>query len=117
MVKPDTFADYVAPAPIDWHVEIVTPDGECLRLNAWLVELVTTAGQIGVMPGHQPLLTTLELGELVIYAGDQRSVFLIGGGFARITPERLSVLAFSLERSLDAPARRRCEARAKELEN
>jgi F-type H+-transporting ATPase subunit epsilon len=117
MVKHDTFSDYVSLTPIDWRVEIVTPDGEWLRPNASLVELATTEGQIGVMPGHQPLLTTLELGELVVHDGDERTVFLVGGGFASITPERLSVLAFSLERKLDEPARRRCEARRKEWEN
>ena len=116
MDEHDTFSEYVSLAPIDWQVEIVTPDGECLRPNASLVELATPEGQIGVLPGHQPLLTTLELGELVVHDGDERTVFLVGGGFASITPLRLSVLAFSLERQLDESARRRCEARRKELE-
>jgi F-type H+-transporting ATPase subunit epsilon len=88
-----------------------------LRPKPWLVERTTTEGQIGVMPGHTPLLVDLDLGELVTYEGEQRQTFLVSGGFARIMPERLSVLAFSIEVNLDAPARQRCEARWKELEN
>ena len=100
-----------------WHIEIATPDGTHLHPTATLVELSTTDGQIGVMPGHGRLLTVLDIGELVIHNGRQRDTYLVGGGFARITPERLSVLAFSLERNLDEPAWRRCESRQKELEN
>ena len=113
----DLFADYMAPAPIEWQMEIVTPDGEHLHAKPWLVELTTTDGQIGVMPGHAPLLVNLDLGELVIYEGEQRTGFLVSGGLARITPGRLSVLAFSIEQELDESAHHRCEVRRKELEN
>jgi len=98
-----------------WQVEIVTPDGDALHPPATMVELATTDGQIGVMPGHQRLLTTLEVGELVIHNGRQRAVYLVGGGFARVQAEGLSVLAFSLECVTDSAAVQKCRTRQREL--
>jgi F-type H+-transporting ATPase subunit epsilon len=98
-----------------WHVEITTPDGACLRPTATQVDLTTMDGQIGVMPGHERTLTVLDVGELVIHHGDQREVMLLGGGFAQITPGRLSVLAFSIEHASDDVALERCHARRQEL--
>lgn len=99
----------------DWPVEIVTPDGERLHPQATLVELVTLDGQIGVMPGHEQLVATLDVGELVVHNGNLREVYLVGGGFARIQPGRLSVLAFSLEHQTDGAALEKCRARQREL--
>jgi ATP synthase F1 epsilon subunit len=99
----------------EWHVEIVTPEGEALHPQATLVELSTPDGQIGVMPGHERLVTALGVGELVIHNGRQRDVYLIGGGFARVHAERLSVLAFSLERATKGVALEKCRARQREL--
>lgn len=99
----------------DWHVEISTPDGAHLKPAATLVELCTADGQIGVMPGHERLVTVLDVGELVIHNGPQRDVYLLGGGFARVLPGRLSVLAFSLERGTDGTALEKCRARRDEL--
>lgn len=100
-----------------WHVEIVTPDGERLDRPATLVELPTLDGQIGVMPGHEKLLAVLEIGELVIHNGPQRDVFLVSGGFARVLPERLSVLAFSLERATERAALEKCQTKRREFLN
>jgi len=99
----------------DWHVEICTPDGVQLKPTATLVELSTVDGQIGVMPGHERLVTVLDIGALVVHNGSQRDVYLIGGGFARVMPGRLSVLAFSMENATDAPALEKCRARRREL--
>lgn len=98
-----------------WNVEIVTPDGERLKPEASLVELCTVDGQIGVMPGHEQLATVLDVGELVIHNGQQRDVYLVGGGFARVQPGRLSVLAFSLERATNGEALEKCRSRRQEL--
>lgn len=86
----------------EWHVEIATPDGEHLNSAATLVELNTTDGQIGVMPGHERLMTILGTGELVIHNGAHREVYFVGGGFAQIHPGRITVLAYSLEHAHSA---------------
>jgi F-type H+-transporting ATPase subunit epsilon len=99
----------------EWHIEIITPDGANLKPPATLVELNTADGQIGVMMGHEKLVTVLSIGELVIHNGRQRDVYLVGGGFARIQPRRLSVLAFSLESATDGAALEKCRARRREL--
>jgi F-type H+-transporting ATPase subunit epsilon len=99
----------------NWQIEIVTPDGASLRPQATLVELATLDGQIGVMPGHERLVTALDIGELVIHSGRQRKVYLVGGGFARVQPGRLSVLAFSLEQATNGDALKKCRARRQEF--
>lgn len=98
-----------------WCVEILTPGGRDLHPEAAWVELATVDGQIGVMPGHERLFTALDVGELVIHNGKQRETYLVGGGFARIQPWRLSVLAFSLDRATDGGAWERCRARRREI--
>jgi F-type H+-transporting ATPase subunit epsilon len=99
-----------------WRIEIVTPEGERLQPEATLVELVTAEGQIGVMPGHERLLTVLDIGELIVHNGRRREVYMVGGGFARVMPGSLSVLAYSLERTGEDQALEKCKARQRELE-
>ena len=98
-----------------WHVEIVTPDGAQLNSPATLVELYTADGQIGVMAGHERLIAVLDEGELVIHNTHQRVVFSIGGGFVRVQPCGVSVLAFSLEVATDPSAMEKCTEQRRKL--
>lgn len=74
------------------HVEVVTPERAVLSENADSVILPGENGQIGVLPGHLPLLTSLSVGELkVINDGGERN-FVIEGGFAEVLPNKVSIL-------------------------
>jgi F-type H+-transporting ATPase subunit epsilon len=85
----------------EFDLKIVTPEGLFLQAKASLVELLTGAGQIGVMSGHAPLITALEIGDLVVQRDHQREVYFAGGGFARIYPEHVLVMAMSISRRID----------------
>ena len=61
------------------------------------VVLPGTNGELGVLPGHVPLLTRLDIGEMVVHdSGDQRKFFVVRG-FAEILGDRVRVLAQECE--------------------
>ena len=74
-------------------LEIVTPEGRVYSDTVDTVELPTVQGEIGILPGHIPLLTQLEDGELRVQKGNATESLACGRGFAEITGDRISVLA------------------------
>ena len=76
-------------------LEIVTPENRVYSETIETVVIPTTTGEIGVLPGHIPLVTQVEPGELRV-TRDGRTVNLaIGRGFAQIAGDKVSVLAES----------------------
>ena len=69
-------------------------------------------GELGILPGHAPLMTTLQPGELLIRhdGGDTESLF-VGGGFLEVLPDRVTVLADVAERAEDISEQAAEEAR------
>lgn len=74
-------------------LEIVTPEGSVYSDEVDTVVLPTVQGEIGILPGHLPLLTQLEDGELRIQKGTTHSSLVCGRGFAEIAGDKVSVLA------------------------
>jgi F-type H+-transporting ATPase subunit epsilon len=52
-----------------------------------------TSGESGILPGHAPLVTTLEVGVLKLREGDHEISIAINGGFARVAHDEIFVLA------------------------
>src|SRR5205807_4592178 len=50
-------------------------------------------GELGILPRHAPLLTTLRPGELQIRNGTEEISLFVGGGFLEVLPDRVTVLA------------------------
>ncbi|MGW1075216.1 F0F1 ATP synthase subunit epsilon [Streptomyces sp. NPDC002537] len=75
------------------HVELVAADRSVWSGEATLVIARTTSGDIGVMPGHQPLLGVLESGPVTIKTADGNVVAAVHGGFISFADDKLSVLA------------------------
>jgi F-type H+-transporting ATPase subunit epsilon len=81
------------------QVDIVTRDR---RLVSDVVDMITlpgTAGQMGVLRGHAPLLSTLEIGEIALHKGNDVQYIAIGGGVVEVRPDKVIVLAESAERA------------------
>ena len=57
------------------------------------VVIPTVEGEIGVLPGHIPLLTQVEDGELRVTKGATTQLLVVSGGFAQIDGDRVRVLA------------------------
>lgn len=76
------------------HVELVAADREVWSGEATIVVARTTSGDIGVMPGHQPLLGVLESGPVTIRTTDGgTAVAAVHGGFVSFADNKLSILA------------------------
>ena len=74
--------------------ELVTPERLVLSERAEMVVVPGSEGLFAAMPRHAPFLPTLKPGVLEVYEGGKvkRRIF-VAGGFAEVTPERLTVLA------------------------
>lgn len=56
-------------------------------------------GELGILPRHAPLLTTLRPGPLLIRDGSEETELFVGGGFLEVLPDRVTVLADVAERA------------------
>ena len=74
-------------------LEIVTPEAKVYSDTIDSVVVPTVEGEIGVLPGHIPLLTQVEHGELRVTKGGTTQWLAVGGGFAQIDGDRVRVLA------------------------
>jgi F-type H+-transporting ATPase subunit epsilon len=74
-------------------LEIVTPEARVYSDTIDTVVIPTVDGEIGILPGHIPLLTQVEHGELRVTKGTTTSYLAVGGGFAQVSGDKISVLA------------------------
>lgn len=79
------------------QLEIVTPARAAYVGTASEVVLPGHLGELGVLPGHLPLVTLLRGGELVAKSGSESRSFAIGNGFAEVLPDRVTVLVRDCE--------------------
>ena len=75
------------------RLEIVTPERQAYDDEVDSVVCPGIEGELGILPHHAPLLTTLGVGELRIRKGDQDEYFAIAGGFLQVRPDRVVVMA------------------------
>ena len=92
--------------PTSIALEIVTPDRAIVSQQVDEVELPGADGYFGVLPGHAPLLASLQVGELWYRTGQERHYLAVAFGFAEVLPERVTVLAQIAERAQDIDVRR-----------
>ena len=85
--------------PSTLSFELVTPDRSIVHESVDEVQIPGSQGYLGVLPGHTPLLTTLQVGELWFRRGAERSLVSVAFGFAEILPDRVTVLAQIAERA------------------
>jgi len=83
------------------HVELVSVERLLWSGDATMVIARTTEGELGVLPGHAPLLGELAPGGIVRIReeGGEELVFAVHGGFLSVTEAGVSVLAELAERS------------------
>ncbi len=74
-------------------LEIVTPEAKVYSDTIDSVVIPTVEGEIGVLPGHIPLLTQVEHGELRVTKGAVSSLLAVSGGFAQIDGDKVRILA------------------------
>jgi F-type H+-transporting ATPase subunit epsilon len=68
-------------------------------------------GELGILPRHAALMTSLKPGTLKITQGDKETLLFVGGGFLEVLPDRVTVLADTAERAEEISIERAEEAR------
>jgi F-type H+-transporting ATPase subunit epsilon len=94
-------------------VDIVTRDRRLIADEVDMITLPGSAGQMGILRGHAPLLSTLEIGEIVLHKGNDQRYIAIGGGVVEVLPDKVIVLAESAEQADEIDEARAAAARDK----
>ena len=79
------------PAKID--LTVVTRERKIVETQVDEVILPGYSGELGILPGHTPLLALLRVGELRYRTGTTMNRLVIAWGFAEVLPDRVIVLA------------------------
>ena len=75
------------------HFEFVSPETVLFSGDVDQVDLPGMEGDLGVLPGHAPRVTTLRPGIITIFRDGNREPVVVVGGFAEMSPAGLTVLA------------------------
>jgi F-type H+-transporting ATPase subunit epsilon len=102
------------------EVHLVTPEREVWVGEASIVIARAIDGDVGILPGHAPMVAALAVGPLFIEGqGEGRAAYVVDGGFVHVGADggRVDILAEHAERAeeIDAAEIRRFEQRAAEL--
>ncbi len=92
---------------------VVTPERQLLRQSVVEAMLPGADGQLGVLPGHAPLITELGIGELIYKpkGGGEVGHLVVLSGFAEVLGDRVTVLAETAERAEEIDVDRAEKAR------
>lgn len=80
-----------------FQVEVISPERVFYTGEADMVELTTSEGEIGVLPGHIPLTTIVVPGILRIMKDGEKKEAALHEGFMEILPDKVTILAESCE--------------------
>jgi F-type H+-transporting ATPase subunit epsilon len=93
------------------QLEIVTPEKLAFEDEVDSVVLPGSEGELGVLPHHAPLISTLGAGELRLRKGGQEESFAIMGGFLQVLPDKVVVMAEMADMASDIDLEKAQEAR------
>ncbi len=93
------------------QLEIVTPERLAYQDEVDSVVLPGSQGELGVLPHHAPLISTLGAGELRLRKGSQEESFAIVGGFLQVLPDKVVVMAETADMASDIDLEKAQQAR------
>jgi F-type H+-transporting ATPase subunit epsilon len=94
------------------HVQIVTQEGPLFEEPAAdMVIIPGSEGEMGILPHHAALLSTLSFGELRVRKGGAEESFVVYGGVVEVRPDRVIVLADTAESTFEIDETKAHEAR------
>jgi len=83
----------IPPIPPHLQLQIVSADRLLVNERVDEVEIPGSEGYLGVLPGHTPLLATLQVGELWYRQGQEKHYLAIAFGFVEVQPDSVTILA------------------------
>jgi len=86
--------------------EVATPERLVIREPATEAQIPAKNGYIGVLPGHAPLLSELGVGCASYVSEGRKSYFAVHGGFVEVLPDKVRVLARTVEKAEEIDVQR-----------
>lgn len=80
-------------------LEVVTPEKIVFSGKVDEVTIPGTEGEFGVLRGHEPFLTSVDIGELYYLAGGKKAHYAVNTGYAEVTGGKVTVLIETAERA------------------
>lgn len=93
-----------------FRLDVVTAERVVYSDDVDMVVAPGVEGQLGILPHHAPLMTTLQPGELLVKKGPEEQCVAVTGGYLEVRPDRVVVLADAAERAEDIDVCRAEEA-------
>ena len=102
--------------PTHIQLEVVTPERQLVHEVVLSVSVPAKSGYLGILPGHAPLLSELQPGELTYRENHVIRRLSVSWGFIEVLPERVIVLAQTAERGeeIDVDRALRAKQRAED---
>jgi F-type H+-transporting ATPase subunit epsilon len=107
----------IPPIPAHLQLQIVSADRSLVKEPVDEVQVPGADGYLGILPGHTPLLATLQVGTLWYRQGHEKHYLAIAFGFVEVQPDRVTILAQIAEKADEIDlaraeaAKKRAEAR------
>ncbi|WP_033827521.1 F0F1 ATP synthase subunit epsilon [Bacillus andreraoultii] len=97
-------------------VSIVTPDGPVYDSDVEMVSTKALSGELGILPGHVPMVAPLAIGAVRLKKGDTSELVAVSGGFLEVRPDKVTILAQAAETAEEIDLERaiRAKQRAEE---
>ncbi len=89
----------IPPIPAHLQLQIVSADRSLVNEQVDEVQIPGADGYLGILPGHTPLLATLQVGTLWYRQGQEKHYLAIAFGFAEVQPDRVTILAQIAEKA------------------
>lgn len=99
------------------QVDVVSAKAEVFSGQAEFVSLPGESGELGILPGHTPLITRIKPGAVRIQNGQNEELVFVAGGILEVQPNKITVLADTAIRGNDLDEARALEAKARAEEN
>jgi len=81
------------------RVDIVTAERLVFSQDADIVMVPGIEGEMGILPHHEPIMTMIKRGEILIRKGTEEYSLAVSGGFLEVTPDHITILADAAERA------------------
>ena len=97
-------------------VSVVTPNGPVLEKEYEMVSCKAQSGELGILPGHIPMVAPLTIGPVRLKHDDDQDYIAVNGGFLEVRPDKITILAESAEKpsEIDVERAKKAKERAEE---
>jgi len=96
------------------HLDIVSAEAEIFSGLTEMISVTGVLGELGIMPGHTPLLTMIKPGQISTrLQGGKEEVYYVSGGMLEVQPDKVTILADTITRATEIDEAAAIEAKEK----